>query len=115
MNAEILIPISMFAMILGIVYLAMRKKERMALIAKGLPADLLETKKSGSKSSLKWGMVFLGVGLGILLGRILAEYTSLGEEESFFSMIFLFGGLSLLLYYFIEKNLEKKNPHPEEG
>ena len=59
-------------------------------------------------STLKWGIVFLGVGIGILIGRILAEYTMLGEEESFFSMVFLFGGLSLLIFYFLEKKLEKK-------
>lgn len=109
MNAEILIPISMFAMVFGIVYLAIRRKERMALIEKGLSADVLEAHKK-TPSTLKWGMVFLGVGIGILLGRILAEYTMLGEEESFFSMIFLCGGLSLLIYYFIEKSLEKKGP-----
>jgi hypothetical protein len=111
MNAEVLIPISVFAMVFGIVYLVVRKKERMALIEKGLTADVLESHKH-APSSLKWGLVFLGVGIGILVGRILAEYTTLGEEESFFSMVFLFGGLSLLVYYFIEKNMEKKGPTP---
>lgn len=109
MNAEVLIPISMFAMVFGIVYLAIRRKERMALIEKGLSADVLEAHRR-SPSSLKWGLVFLGVGIGILVGRILAEYTTLGEEESFFSMVFLFGGLSLLVFYFIEKSMEKKTP-----
>jgi hypothetical protein len=109
MNAEVMIPISLFAMVFGIVYLAIRRKERMALIEKGLSADVLEAHKR-APSTLKWGMVFLGVGIGILLGRILAEYTMLGEEESFFSMVFLFGGLALLIYYFIEKKLERKEP-----
>jgi hypothetical protein len=109
MNAEVLIPISLFAMVFGIVYLAIRRKERMALIEKGLSADVLEAHRR-SPSSLKWGLVFLGVGIGILVGRILAEYTTLGEEESFFSMVFLFGGLSLLVFYFIEKSMEKKAP-----
>jgi hypothetical protein len=109
MEAEILIPISLFAMVFGIVYLAIRRKERMALIEKGLSADVLEAHRR-TPSTLKWGMVFLGVGIGILIGRILAEYTMLGEEESFFSMVFLFGGLSLLIYYFLEKRLERKEP-----
>ncbi len=111
MNAEVLIPISVFAMVLGIVYLVVRKKERMALIEKGLTADVLDSHKR-APSSLKWGLVFLGVGIGILVGRILAEYTTLGEEESFFSMVFLFGGLSLLVFYFIEKSMEKKGQNP---
>jgi hypothetical protein len=109
MEAEILIPISLFAMVFGIVYLAIRRKERMALIEKGLSADVLEAHRR-TPSTLKWGMVFLGVGIGILIGRILAEYTMLGEEESFFSMVFLFGGLSLLIFYFLEKKLERKEP-----
>ena len=104
-----MIPISLFAMVFGIVYLAIRRKERMALIEKGLSADVLEAHRR-TPSTLKWGMVFLGVGIGILIGRILAEYTMLGEEESFFSMVFLFGGLSLLIYYFLEKRLERKEP-----
>ena len=111
MEAEVLIPISLFAMVFGIVYLAIRRKERMALIEKGLSADVLEAHRR-SPSSLQWGLVFLGVGIGILVGRILAEYTTLGEEESFFSMVFLFGGLSLLVFYFIEKSMEKKGPTP---
>jgi hypothetical protein len=109
MEAEVLIPISLFAMVFGIVYLAIRRKERMALIEKGLSADVLEAHRR-TPSTLKWGMVFLGVGIGILIGRILAEYTMLGEEESFFSMVFLFGGLSLLIYYFLEKKLDRKEP-----
>lgn len=112
MNAEILIPISLFAMVLGIVYLAIRRKERMALIEKGLSPDSYEGPKR-TPSTLKWGMVLLGVGVGILIGRILAEYTVLGEAESFFSMVFLCGGLSLLVYYFIEKGIVKKGP-PEK-
>mgnify|MGYP006925664995 FL=1 len=98
-------------MVLGIVYLVVRRKERMALIEKGLTTDVLESHRR-TPSSLKWGMVLLGVGVGILLGRILAEYTMLGEEESFFSMVFLFGGLSLLVYYFIERSMEKKGQNP---
>jgi len=109
MEAEVLIPISLFAMVFGIVYLAIRRKERMALIEKGLSADVLEAHRR-TPSTLKWGMVFLGVGIGILIGRILAEYTMLGEEESFFSMVFLFGGLSLLIYNFLEKKLDRKEP-----
>src|SRR5512138_2389969 len=104
MNAEILIPISLFAMVFGIVYLVVRRKERMALIEKGLTADILNShKRRVVPSSLKWGMLAVGVGLGILIGRILTAYTCLGEEESFFSMVFLFGGFSLILYHFIAR------------
>lgn len=107
MDAEFLIPISLFAMIYGIVYVIVRRKERLALIEKGADASLFETRKN-VPTTLKWGMFLVGIGIGILLGRIFAHYTALGEEASFFSMITLFGGLSLVLYHFIAQRMEKK-------
>jgi hypothetical protein len=104
----VFVPITFFAMILGIVYLAIRKKERMALIQKGVDAKLFETKKK-SPIELKWGMLLIGIGVGILLGRLLAAYSSLGEEAAYFSMICLLGGLSLVIYHFMEKSLANKN------
>ncbi|MBL0342543.1 MAG: hypothetical protein IPP71_17565 [Bacteroidetes bacterium] len=53
---------------------------------------------------MKFGMLFIGVALGILMGNILAATTLLEEPVAYLSMIFLFGGLSLVTYYvFIEK------------
>ena len=107
MNNEFLIPVSMFAMIFGIVYIVMRRKERRQLIEKGTDISLLEPRRK-NYSSLKWGMLFVGIGVGILLGKIFAAYTCLGEEASFFSMICLFGGLALVIYHFIERNWTAK-------
>jgi len=98
-----------FATIIAIVYLIMRRKERMSLIEKGQSATIFETRKNVPQA-LKWGMLLIGIGVGILIGRILALYTAMGEEESFFSMVFLCGGISLVLFHFIAGNIEKKNP-----
>lgn len=100
MNAEVIVPISVFAMIFGIVYFALRHKERMALIKTGGSAANLET-KTNLLGSLKWGMIFVGIGIGIIIGKILAASTSMEEEAAFFSMICLFGGTSLMIYYII--------------
>ncbi len=108
MKPEILIPISFFLMIYGIVYIAIRRKERLALIAKGADASLFQSKKH-VPSELKWGMLLLGVGTGLLFGRIFAAYSCLGEEASYFSMICLFGGLSLVIYHFLARAMEKKS------
>ena len=108
-STEILIPISFFALVYGIVYLLVRRKERMALIEKGVSAELLESSNK-TPSSLKWGMLFVGVGLGLLIGRILGELTCLGEEEAVFSMILLLGGFSLILYHIIASRMEKNPP-----
>ncbi|TSA28005.1 MAG: hypothetical protein D4R67_04935 [Bacteroidetes bacterium] len=107
MQGEILIPITFFASIVLVVYLILRRKERAALIEKGQSATLFDTRKN-VPSELKWGMLLVGIGIGILIGRFLALYTVMGEEESFFSMVFLCGGISLLAYHFVAKNLEKK-------
>ena len=108
MANEFLVPITLFAMIFGIVYILVRKKERLAMIEKGVDASLFTVKKKVS-ADLKWGMLFVGIGVGIFLGKLFAAYTLLGEEASMFSMICLFGGLSLMIYHFMERNLEKKN------
>jgi hypothetical protein len=106
MNNEFLIPISMFAMVYGIVYLLVRRKERLALIAKGIDASIFESSKNRN-SSLKWGLLLVGTGIGILLGKVLAAYTTLQEEPAFFSMICLFGGIGLIVYHLIANKLEK--------
>lgn len=95
-----------FGTIYGIIYLLIRKKERLALIQKGLDANIFEADKPDKKSNgLKFGLLFTGVGLGILLGNIFVSTNLLGEEVAYFSMIFLFGGLSLLIDFFLEKKL----------
>ena len=103
----VFVPISLFAMIYGIVYLAIRKKERTLLIQKGVDASFFEQKKR-SPIELKWGLLLVGIGVGILLGRLLAATSCLGEEASYFSMICLLGGLSLVIYHFVEKRAAKQ-------
>ncbi|MBK6639954.1 MAG: hypothetical protein IPG39_01325 [Bacteroidetes bacterium] len=105
-NNEILIPITFFLSLFGVlyVYFNTRHKERMSMIEKGADASLFQSKKGYSNASMRFGMFLIGIALGILTGNILTETTSLQEEVSYFSMIFLFGGMSLVSYYmFIER------------
>jgi hypothetical protein len=106
---EFLIPITIFGGIFGLIYYSMKKKERRMFIERGLDLSLLESKRTASPSSLKWGMVLIGVGLGIIIGKILVAYTTFNEESAYFSMICLFGGLALVIFHFSEKDREKKN------
>jgi len=109
MAEEILIPIALFISVFGIVYvfLTTRHKERMALIEKGADASLFNSKPN-KLSVLKYGMLLCGFALGLFLGNVIAATTTLKEEVAYFSMTFLCGGLSLIVYYLIEKNLSKE-------
>ncbi|MFA5972996.1 MAG: DUF6249 domain-containing protein [Lentimicrobiaceae bacterium] len=113
-NAEFLIPISFFAMILGIVYMSYRKKERMALIQSGRDASIL--KEDGRcYSSLKWGLLLFGVGLGLLIAEFMAKYEVMSPEAAYFSMASIFGGMALIIDFFIEKYRKAEDTEPTKA
>jgi hypothetical protein len=111
-NSEILIPITLFMMIGVIVWVSVttRHKERMTLIEKGLNPSEYEGLKafkaqglfSNPMASLKWGMVMVSLGLGLLVGFIIS-YAMIEEDKGFiiFSCLFIFGGAGLILYYLV--------------
>lgn len=99
--------ISVFGTIPLIVFLVHRHKERQALIEKGMDlSSLVVDKKCSTLESLKYGILLIGLAIGILIGNILDAYTGLNEEVSYFSMIFLFGGIALLLFYTMARKHE---------
>ena len=76
MDEEILIPISLFAAIFGMVYLyfSTRNKERLALIEKGADASIFNI---GKRSGSAWKVVviniaflLMGIGLGLFLANL---------------------------------------------
>lgn len=104
--SEILIPLIVFSSLFAVIYVFLntRNKERMAMIEKGADASLFATKKKNFRNiTLKIGMLAVGIGVGILMGSILASYTALDEDVAYPSMIFLFAGLFLVGNAFIEK------------
>ena len=108
MNGEIIVPIVVFAMVFGIVYISLRHKERMNLIKNGTNASSLET-KGNILGSLKWGLIFIGIGIGIIVGKIIASNINIEEEAAFFSMICLFGGAALMIYYIFAHRFENRS------
>ncbi|HRW62831.1 MAG TPA: hypothetical protein P5132_05050 [Bacteroidales bacterium] len=106
-SLEFLIPIAFFAVVYGIFHLFVRRKERLALIEKGVTASVFNSEADVSPS-LKYGIFCIGIAIGFLMGEIIAYYTSLNQGVAYLSMIFLFGGIGLVVYYFIARKHTRK-------
>ena len=91
--------ISTFTTIIVVAYLFFnsRYKVRMALIQHGQDASIFKEEKN-ENSALKYGMLAVGVGLGLFSGGIL-EAVGVKEEPAYFGTMLIFGGASLILYY----------------
>ena len=106
----ILVPISMFTMVFGIVYL--RNRERMAMIERGMDPRLNKPKSSGHNTiALTWGLLLIGAGIGLFLAYVF-DHTVFnnmrgsdddGNVAIYFALIAIFGGLGLFLSYKMEK------------
>jgi hypothetical protein len=111
--AGILIPIALFAMIFGIVYLS--KRERMAMIERGMDPRSYK-QRSTPFLTLKAGLLLIGAGAGLFLAFVLdntafkhnGDFDSDANVAIYFSLIAIFGGLGLFLSYLIEKKHNDK-------
>lgn len=112
MDLTILIPISLFAMIFGIVYLvvAANNRENIAMIEAGMNP---KTPKAKKHSNLRFAMLALTVPIGVLLGNLTHNFFRMDPEPAAVVFAFLFGGIGLLATYFIEENRTKKNLEEE--
>ena len=116
----ILVPIALFAMVFGIVYLA--KRERMAMIERGMDPRRYKP-QSAPFQNLKWGLLLIGSGLGLFLAYILDHtlFSKISEMYNgdnaaiYFALIAIFGGLGLFLSYRIEKKETEKNDRPDQA
>jgi hypothetical protein len=104
--------IALFAAIFGILYIffTTRHKERLALIEKGADASLFNTGKEGSRLAFSWnrftlkiGMLAMGISIGIIIAALLVKAQVMDEDALYSSMIFFFGGLSLVLFYVFDR------------
>ncbi len=107
-DAGIIVPVAFFGMIFGIVvlvtYYRNKRIERTALIASGKDASIFkEQEKSTWLHSLKYGIFLIGLALGFIVGDILATNQIMTEPVAYVSMIFLFGGIALLSFFFLSK------------
>ncbi len=84
-------------------FLTNRTRERMALIENGADAKIFN-QHIHPRQNLKWGMFLVAIGLAIFVAYFLTENFRMEEEAAYSSLVFIFGGASLLLYY----NMTKK-------
>jgi FtsH-binding integral membrane protein len=111
MNEGILVPIAFFALVFASLYvhLTTRNKERLALIANGANPELFKSKSNAGfgYATFKIGLFLIGIALGIVAGYFLSQ-GGMDDVASYFSMIFLFGGIGLVLSFLLQGKLEKK-------
>jgi hypothetical protein len=86
-----------------------RHRERMGMIEKGMKAEDIKAlfvrnfREPHPLTSLKWGIIFVAVGLAVLLGLFL--HSAYGMEGGIYpGLIAVFGGAGLILYYLIAKS-----------
>ncbi len=112
-----LIPISLFvcttALVFGIRY--MSNKEKMAMIERGIDPGIAKSRPSAPKPflSLKFGLLMVGLGLGLLLAMLTSMLGKLEDEQAvavYFGCLSVFGGLGLILSYVIEKKWLDNHP-----
>lgn len=100
----ILIPIiSIIGLVIMIIYLRRyQNMERMAMIEKGVSADIFGRNEVSVSGTLRASLLLIGVGIGFLLGYFLDRSFDM-EEVGYFSMLFIFGGIGLGSAYLIEE------------
>ncbi|MBK8700111.1 MAG: hypothetical protein IPN29_11505 [Saprospiraceae bacterium] len=116
MASEIIATIGFFTtlMVLGTIYLRNRHRERLALIQYGKDSSIFSG-KDRKNSTLKFGLLFMSVGAGLLIGIFLDSVFNT-EPACTFACIFIFGGFSLIFYHqYLNGRSSLNMPKEENG
>lgn len=102
---NIVISISTFACLFGCLYVYMttRHRERMAMIEKGIQYEFGK-KMTIQNIWMKIAFLSIGVGIGLLLGALLNEFTLIESGICYGSMVALCGGFGLIASHYIKSN-----------
>ena len=105
----IIVSLGVFTMI--VLLRRMEHAEKLKMIEKGIDVSKHQRprpRKTGV--TIKFALIAVGVGIGLLVGNILDVYTPLQDAVCYFSMVFLFGGAGLFI---ANKIVEKKEQEVE--
>jgi hypothetical protein len=121
MEGEFLVPIFLFGGTAAVLwkFFEGRHKERMVMIEKGVsPADLksntpIRLWRSNVLSNLKWGLLLVFAGIGLLVGQQLQYYFGFHEDSAVFGSMLIAGGLALIIFYLISAKKMKEKQEDE--
>ncbi len=103
-SAALLISIALVVFGIAYYFFTTRHKERMAIIEKGLSADMFKGQNNYLQFLLMLGIVCIGIATGIFAGAILAPLVSIASMYVMSISIFIFLGISLIICYFLLKS-----------
>jgi hypothetical protein len=107
----IIIVLSFFMLIFGIVYL--QKRENLAMLEKGHNPKV-KVNRPAPYSNLKWGLLLMGSGIGLALAYLITQYMLHDFENPalWFAFIAIGGGAGLIASYRVEKRELLDRPDP---
>jgi len=91
-------------------YMKTKNQERMKLIEQGVnPDEGLNISEYRKQTTLKNGVLFLSLGLGLFIGHLLViNYEQMDSFIAYATMLLIFGGIGLLINYLILKNWNRQ-------
>jgi len=106
---DLLVALAAIGAIFTILYVLLmtRYKERMSLMEKGLSPKEFSNTNAAQSATLRFGLLLVGTATGIMLGNFVAKHFDVPSEGAFIAMMFLFGGIGLIISYLIEKRNNK--------
>lgn len=109
-----IVPLAMFAAIFATLYffIQAREKERIKLIEKGYDLSKLRSPNSGGSHWLRYGITICSVALGVLISRILDQWSVGFSDPVLFGI--LFGGLGMVLAWWVDRKVYPESDRPAE-
>ena len=107
------IGLAFFALYIIFYAIKSEKKQKMAMIEKGMDPSLSGKKRETKRkpNHLKNGILLMGLALGILMGYLLTEVGNMIAWVAYPSMILIFGGVALIMNYYIERKSDQMVNH----
>lgn len=93
-------------------YMRTKNQERLRMIDKGInPDEGLNISENQKQTSLKNGILFLSIGIGLSIGQFLVVVMSIDKLDRFLTylmMLLIFGGIGFLINYSMLKKSSNK-------